>query len=90
MLCSNEACGMEINKQERVHHETAVCEYRNRRVKCHDCGQIQEVVGRLEGSVRELNEKVEGGNEKLDAVNAKVDAVNQKVDGVNENVGWCV
>ena len=82
VLCSNEACGMEINKQERVHHETAVCEYRNRRVKCHDCGQIQEVVGRLEGSVRELNEKVEGGNEKLDACECKSRCCKSES-------GWC-
>ena len=65
VLCSNEECDMEINKQERVHHETAVCEYRNRRVKCHDCGQIQEVAGRMEGSVKQLNEKMEGMNEKV-------------------------
>ena len=90
VLCSNEECGMEINKQERVHHETVVCEYRNRRVKCHDCGQIQEVVERVEGSVKELNEKVEGVNEKV--VQARVEMkkevkdVSGKVECVNEKV----
>ena len=38
VLCSNTECGMEINKQDKVRHETEVCEYR--RVKSHDCGQI--------------------------------------------------
>ena len=42
VLCSNEECGMVVNKQERIHHETAVCEYR--RVKCHDCGQMTDEV----------------------------------------------
>ncbi len=57
VLCSNAECGMEINKQDKVRHETEVCEYR--KVKCHDCGQIQETVGRMEGSLMELDRKVE-------------------------------
>ena len=57
VLCSNAECGVEINKQDKVRHETEVCEYR--KVKCHDCGQIQETVGRLEGSLMELDGKVE-------------------------------
>ena len=57
VLCSNVECGMEINKQDKVHHETEVCEYR--RVKCQDCGKMQEVVGRLEGRMMELDRKVE-------------------------------
>ena len=57
VLCSNAECGMEINKQDKVHHETEVCEYR--RVKCHDCGQIKESVERLEGRLAALEGKVE-------------------------------
>ena len=57
VLCSNVECGMEINKQDKDHHETEVCEYR--RVKCQDCGKMQEVVGRLEGRMMELDRKVE-------------------------------
>ncbi|CAB4034900.1 Hypothetical predicted protein, partial [Paramuricea clavata] len=51
ILCSNAECGMEINKPDKVYHETEVCEYR--KVKCHDCGQIQEVVGRTFGRAGE-------------------------------------
>ena len=57
VMCSNAECGMEINKQDKVHHETEVCEYR--RVKCQNCGKMQEVVGRLEGKMMELDRKVE-------------------------------
>ena len=60
VLCSNAECGMEINKQDKVRHETEVCEYR--RVKCHDCGQIQEDVETLKRSLLELDEKVEATN----------------------------
>ena len=57
VMCSNENCGMEINKQDKDNHENEVCEYR--KVKCQDCGKMQEVVGRLEGSLMELDGKVE-------------------------------
>ena len=57
VMCSNKNCGMEINKQDKDHHENEVCEYR--KVKCQDCGKMQEVVGRLEGSLMELDGKVE-------------------------------
>ncbi|CAB4029093.1 E3 ubiquitin- ligase NRDP1, partial [Paramuricea clavata] len=64
VLCSNAECGMEINKQDKVHHETEVCDYR--KVKCHDCEQIREDVGTLKGSLIELDGKVEQGIKKLD------------------------
>ena len=57
VLCSNAECGMEINKQDKIRHETEVCEYR--RVKCHDCGQIQKDVNTLKGSLSQLNGEVE-------------------------------
>ena len=56
VLCSCAECGMEINKQDKVHHETEVCEYR--KVKCHDCGQILEDVKMLKGSLMALDRKV--------------------------------
>ena len=79
VLCSNENCGMEINKQERDHHETVVCEYR--KVKCHDCEQIQEVVGKLEGSLIELDGKVEAANEKMQSNHVEMKKVVGKLKG---------
>ena len=38
-ICSNEGCQLEVNKQDLLHHETAVCELR--RVKCHSCNDIK-------------------------------------------------
>ena len=81
VLCSNAECGMEINKQDKVHHETEVCDYR--KVKCHDCGQIQEDVGTLKGSLMELDGKVEQGIKKLDE---KVEAVKEMNKEMNEKV----
>ena len=95
VLCSNENCGMEINRQEREHHETVVCEFR--KVKCHDCGQIQEVVGRMEGKMtdnhagmKKVVGKLEGSlvginkeiNKKVEEVKEMNDTVNDKVEAI--------
>ena len=63
VLCSNAECGMVIKKRERLHHESEVC--RHRKVKCHDCGQIQEDVGTLKGNLIELDGKVEAANKEM-------------------------
>ena len=81
VLCSNAECGMEINKQDKVHHETEVCNYR--KVKCHDCGQIQEDVGTLKGSLMELDGKVETA---VKGINMKMDKnmeMNEKVEAAS-------
>ena len=89
VLCSNAECGMEINKQDKVHHETEVCEYT--RVKCQDCGKMQEVVGRLEGRMMEMDRKLE--ETKKEVWNAakntgdKVRAMNEEVGEVKKEVG---
>ena len=85
VLCSNAECGIEINKQDKVHHETEVCEYR--RVKCQDCGKMQEVVGRLEGRIVELDKKVEEakGETKKEVRNAAKNT-SDKVEAMNEEM----
>ena len=92
VLCSNAECGMVINKQERVHHETEICQYR--KVKCHDCGQIQEDMGTLKGNLMELDGKVIKAMKVLDGkvdqikqeVKKEVEEVKQEVKDVNETV----
>ena len=85
VFCSNAECGMEINKQDKDHHETEECEYR--RVKCQDCGKIQEVVGRLEGRMMELERKVEEAREetKKEVRNAAKNT-SDKVEAMNEEM----
>jgi gas vesicle protein len=81
VLCSNPECGMVINKRERVHHETEISQYRRRKVKCHDCGQIQEDVGTLKGSLIELNGKVEAANKEMTKTVAKLEGSLKELDG---------
>ena len=79
VLCSNENCGMLVDKQERGYHENVLCEFRN--VQCHDCEQIQEVVGRLEGSLVLLDQRVEAANEKMQRNHDELKNVVRKLKG---------
>ena len=79
VFCSNENCGMEINKQYQVHHETEVCGYR--KVKCLDCGQTREVVGRLEGRLMELDGKVQTAEKKMENNHAEMKKIVGKLEG---------
>ena len=79
VLCSNAECGMEINKQDKIRHETEVCEYR--RVKCHDCGQIQEDVETVKRSLLELDAKGEGTNKELKNNLFEVKQAVEKLEG---------
>ena len=95
VMCSNENCDMEINKQDKDYHENEVCEYRN--VKCQDCGKMQEVVERLEGSLMELDENVGKNHVDMKKIVGKLEGslvgmnkmVNEKVEtltGMNKMV----
>ena len=81
VMCSNENCGMEINKQDRNHHENEVCEYRK--------------LGRLEARLMELDGKVETTNNEMNKSHMDIKKIVGKLEGslvgtnkmVNEKVG---
>ena len=50
--CSNSECAEEINKRDRVHHETEVCRFR--KVKCHDCSEIRKEMDLLKINLAEM------------------------------------
>ena len=79
VMCSNENCGMEINKQDKDHHENEICEYR--KVKCQDCGKTQEILGRLEGSLMTLDGKVEGVEKKMEKIHGDINMSVAKLEG---------
>ena len=79
VFCSNENCGMEINKRDKVYHETEVCGYR--KVKCHDCGQTREVVGRLEGRLMKLDGKGQTAEKKMENNHAEMKKIVGKLEG---------
>ena len=84
VMCSNENCGMEINKQDKDHHENEVCEYR--KMKCQDCGKTQEVVGRLEKSLIEVDRKVETASNEMKTNHLDMKKIVGNLEGMNRMV----
>ena len=75
--CSNEECEMIVNKQEIIHHESTVCEYR--KVKCHNCGKIEQ-------DVEEMKEKMEEMKEKMGGMDGKIEDMDEKMGGIKEKM----
>ncbi|CAB4043097.1 E3 ubiquitin- ligase NRDP1 [Paramuricea clavata] len=63
-VCSNEGCQLEVNKQDLLHHETAVCELR--KVKCHNCNEIKQEMDTVKVNLAAMNEKLKGVGDQLD------------------------
>ena len=88
VMCSNENCDMEINKQDKDHHENEVCEYR--KVKCQDCGKMQEVAGRLEKSLIEVDRKVETASNEIKRNHVDMKKTVGELEGMNRMVNETV
>ena len=55
-VCSNEGCRLEVNKQDLLHHETAVCELRI--VKCHSCNDMKREMDTMKVKLAAMDEKL--------------------------------
>ena len=84
-VCSNEGCQLEVNKQDLLHHETAMCE--QRRVVCHSCNDIRREMDTVKVCLAAVNEKL-GKNEKnLERIERKMTESQENLKAVVENVG---
>ena len=55
-VCSNEGCNLEVNKQDLVHHETALCE--KRKALCHSCmNEIRQEMNALKSTVNKQQQR---------------------------------
>ena len=82
VLCSNEGCVVEMNKRDRTHHETEVCEFR--KVKCHDCSEIRKEVDEVKVNLNEVKVSLNEVKVNLNEVKINLKAVNEKLDKIEE------
>ena len=80
-VCSNEGCQFVVNKQDLLHHETALCELR--RVKCRSCNEIRREMDTMKVDLATMNVKLDKNDENL---RCKVENVKAEVKAVEENV----
>ena len=90
LLCcaQTKGCVVEMNKRDRTHHETEICEFR--KVKCHNCCEIRKEVDEIKVNLNEVKMNLMGQTQKLDEMKTnmttftanldKMDDIKQKVD----------
>ncbi|XP_028411775.1 kelch-like protein 4 [Dendronephthya gigantea] len=82
VFCSNEGCGRKVNKQDLLHHETALCELR--RVKCHSCNDIRQEMDTVKSNLAAIEVKVDSINEKIGDNDTDLKSIAAKVELVQE------
>ena len=93
-VCSNEGCNLELNKQDLLHHETAVCE--QCRVKCHSCNDIRREMDTVKVSLVSIDiktdknmgsikEQIDHTDKKLKDIIAKVELVQEQLNSQDES-----
>ena len=87
-VCSNEGCQLEVNKQDLLHHETAVCELR--RVQCHSCNDIRRDMDAVKVNLAAINEKMHRNEKNFERNENKLSQTVEKIEvnvkAVEENV----
>ena len=97
-VCSNQGCGATLNKRDRIHHESELCEYR--KLKCHSCGEMTKTLAdmekrmarvetnqanvekNIETKFTNLEKKVEKNMEKTVDIEGNLECVNNEVKGL--------
>ena len=90
-VCSNEGCQLVVNKQDLLHHKTAVCELR----RIISCNEIRKEMDTMKVSLAAVNEKLKEVGQKLETrmdkvqenVKAEVGNVAAEVENVKAEVG---
>ena len=85
VVCANEECSSEINREDQFRHESEECRFR--KVKCRNCKEMGSMVQEIETSLGGLCEHVEklntNVNEQVEKLNT---SVNEQVEKLNNNV----
>ena len=79
-ICSNEGCQLEVNKQDLLHHETAVCELR--RVQCHSCNDIRRDMDIVKVNMAAVNQKLATVEKNVVTIEEKLDRSEAKFDNL--------
>ena len=82
VLCSNEGCVVEMNKRDRTHHETEVCEFR--KVKCHDCSEIRKEVDEVKVNLNEVKMNLMEQTQKLDEIKTNMTTMSANLDKMED------
>ena len=68
--CENEGCGAEVNRDEKVRHETELCKFR--KVECYGCEELKKEIQELRKSQEEAKTNMEEKQHEMERKMAEV------------------
>ncbi len=77
VVCENQGCGETISKRDRTYHESELCQFR--KVKCHNCGEINTMMAGMETKMANLDTKMADTDTKLNNINRKIVNIDTKM-----------
>ena len=86
-VCSNQGCGVTVNKRDLIHHESEVCEFR--KLKCHSCGEMTKTLADMEKKIVNLERNMvtkRTMEAEMANVGRKIANVETKVANVERNM----
>ncbi len=65
-VCTNQGCGVTVNKRDLIHHESEVCEFR--KLKCHSCGEITKILADVEKRIANMETNMVTNMAKMETI----------------------
>ena len=65
-VCTNQGCGVTVNKRDLIHHESEVCEFR--KLKCHSCGEITKILADVEKRIANMETNMATNMAKMETI----------------------
>ena len=85
VVCTNEGCGVTVNKRDLIHHESEQCEYR--KLKCHSCEEMKITLANMEKKMAVNMAATEERGKDMEAkIERKIADVEEKLGTVNNEV----
>ena len=69
-VCTNQGCGVTVNKRDLIHHEGEVCEFR--KLKCHSCGKMTKTLAYMEKRMASMEKNMETNMETRDTMKTQM------------------
>ena len=70
-VCENEGCGEEVNKGEKVRHETELCKFR--KIECHGCEELKKEILELRKSQEKAKKRTEKNQKEMSEKQKEMD-----------------
>ncbi len=83
-VCTNQGCGVTLNRRDLIHHQSEVCEFR--KLKCHSCGEMTKTLADVEERIANVEKNVASMGTKIANVETNMKRNTEDMEGKFETV----